>query len=71
MLAARALVILRINGLPHLIHLLTDACPLVRVAAHGSGRNPSPDAVEPLIISSSGIEWHVRKGVVFRNCREL
>jgi HEAT repeat protein len=62
------------RAIPHLIRLLTDACPLVRVsAAYALGRNPSPDAVEPLIAQLNR-DWngYVRKGVVWAlgNCRD-
>ncbi|NEP60903.1 MAG: HEAT repeat domain-containing protein [Symploca sp. SIO2G7] len=55
------------RAIPHLICLLTDVCPLVRVsAAYALGRNPSATAVEPLIkqlnLDSNG---YVRKGVVW------
>ncbi|TVP62534.1 MAG: HEAT repeat domain-containing protein [Nodularia sp. (in: Bacteria)] len=75
MLAARAFCDLEDKrATPHLIRLLTDTCPLVRVsAAYGIGRNPSPEAVEPLIIQLSK-DWngYVRKGVVWAlgNCRD-
>ena len=75
MLAARAFCDLEDQrATPHLIRLLTDVCPLVRVsAAYGIGRNPSPDAVEPLIAQLNG-DWngYVRKGVVWAlgNCRD-
>ena len=75
MLAARAFCELEDErATPHLIHLLTDACPLVRVsAAYGIGRNPSLDAVEPLIAQLNR-DWngYVRKGVVWAlgNCRD-
>lgn len=75
MLAARAFCDLEDQrATPHLIRLLTDVCPLVRVsAAYGIGRNPSPDAVEPLIIQLNQ-DWngYVRKGVVWAlgNCRD-
>lgn len=75
MLAARAFCDLEDErATPHLIRLLTDVCPLVRVsAAYGIGRNPSPDAVEPLITQLNG-DWngYVRKGVVWAlgNCRD-
>lgn len=55
------------RAIPHLIQLLTDPCPLVRVsAAYGLGRNPSPDAVEPLI-DRLDRDWngYVRKGVIW------
>ncbi|MBI4780382.1 MAG: HEAT repeat domain-containing protein [Oscillatoriophycideae cyanobacterium NC_groundwater_1537_Pr4_S-0.65um_50_18] len=75
MLAARAFCELEDQrAIPHLIRLLTDACPLVRVsAAYGLGRNPSPTAVEPLI-NQLKQDWngYVRKGVVWAlgNCRD-
>ncbi|MTJ08156.1 MULTISPECIES: HEAT repeat domain-containing protein [unclassified Anabaena] len=75
MLAARAFCDLQDErATPHLIHLLTDNCPLVRVsAAYGIGRNPSKEAVEPLIIQLNR-DWngYVRKGVVWAlgNCRD-
>lgn len=75
MLAARAFCELEDKrATPLLIHLLTDACPLVRVsAAYAIGRNPSPDAVEPLIAQLNR-DWngYVRKGVVWAlgNCRD-
>jgi HEAT repeat protein len=57
-----------------LINLLGEACPLIRVsAAYALGRNPSPDAVEPLIEQLEQ-DWngYVRKGVVWAlgNCRD-
>ena len=57
-----------------LIQLLSDPCPLVRVsAAYALGRNPSPDAVEPLIARYHQ-DWngYVRKGIVWAlgNCRD-
>lgn len=75
MLAARAFSELEDKrATPHLIRLLKDACPLVRVsAAYGIGRNPSPDAVEPLIAQLNQ-DWngYVRKGIVWAlgNCRD-
>ncbi len=75
MLAARAFCELEDErATPHLIRLLTDPCPLVRVsAAYGIGRNPSPDAVEPLIAQLNR-DWngYVRKGIVWAlgNCRD-
>ncbi len=75
MLAARAFCDLEDErATPHLIRLLTDACPLVRVsAAYGIGRNPSPAAVEPLIAQLVQ-DWngYVRKGIVWAlgNCRD-
>ncbi|MBW4650237.1 MAG: HEAT repeat domain-containing protein [Kastovskya adunca ATA6-11-RM4] len=75
MLATRAFCELQDErAVPHLIHLLTDVCPLVRVsAAYALGRNPSPTAVEPLITQLNR-DWngYVRKGVVWAlgNCRD-
>jgi HEAT repeat protein len=75
MLAARAFCDIEdARAIPHLIRLLTDTCPLVRVsAAYGIGRNPSPEAVEPLITQLNR-DWngYVRKGVVWSlgNCRD-
>jgi HEAT repeat protein len=56
------------------IQLLADPCPLVRVAAaYALGRNPSPDAVMPLI-DRLDRDWngYVRKGIVWAlgNCRD-
>ncbi len=75
MLAARAFCELEDKrATPHLIHLLTDTCPLVRVsAAYAIGRNPHSDAVEPLIAQLNQ-DWngYVRKGIVWAlgNCRD-
>ncbi|MBO3458092.1 HEAT repeat domain-containing protein [Aetokthonos hydrillicola Thurmond2011] len=75
MLAARAFCDIEdARATPHLIRLLADTCPLVRVsAAYGIGRNPSVDAVEPLI-NQLNQDWngYVRKGVVWAlgNCRD-
>jgi HEAT repeat protein len=75
MLATRAFCELQDErAIPHLIRLLQDPCPLVRVsAAYGLGRNPSVDAVEPLI-DQLNRDWngYVRKGVVWAlgNCRD-
>jgi HEAT repeat protein len=54
--------------------LLADTCPLVRVsAAYALGRNPSPEAVEPLI-QQLRRDWngYVRKGIVWAlgNCHD-
>lgn len=74
MIAARAFCELQDErAIPHLICLLTDACPLVRVSvAYALGRNPSQDAVEPLIAQLNR-DWngYVRKGIVWAlgNCR--
>jgi len=75
MLAARAFCQLQDErAIPHLIHLLGETCPLIRVsAAYGLGRNPSTVAVEPLI-QQLDREWngYVRKGIVWAlsNCRD-
>lgn len=75
MLATRAFCELQDDrAVPHLIQLLADPCPLVRVsAAYGLGRNPSPTAVEPLI-DRYNQDWngYVRKGVAWAlgNCRD-
>jgi HEAT repeat protein len=75
MLAARAFCELQDSrAIPHLIRLLGDPCPLVRVsAAYALGRNPSHDAVEPLI-SQLEQDWngYVRKGIVWAlgNCHD-
>ena len=75
MLAARAFCELEDDrSIPYLINLLTDACPLIRVsAAYGLGRNPSSDAVEPLIEQLQR-DWngYVRKGIVWAlgNCHD-
>ena len=76
MLAARAFCELEDRrATPHLIHLLSDTCPLVRVsAAYAIGRNPDSNAVEPLI-AQLNVDWngYVRKGIVWAlgNCREF
>jgi len=75
MLAARAFCELQdVRAIPHLIRLLNEACPLIRVsAAYGLGRNPSADAVEPLISRySEDFNGYVRKGIVWAlgNCRD-
>ncbi|PZD73878.1 hypothetical protein C1752_01510 [Acaryochloris thomasi RCC1774] len=75
MLATRAFCeIQEPRAVPHLIELLTDSCPLVRVsAAYALGHNPSVTAVEPLI-QQLELDWngYVRKGVVWAlgNCRD-
>ena len=75
MIAARAFCELQdARAIPYLIRLLRDGCPLVRVsAAYALGRNPSRDAVEPLI-DQLNRDWngYVRKGVVWAlgNCRD-
>lgn len=75
MLATRAFCELQDErAIPYLIALLADPCALVRVsAAYALGRNPSSDAVEPLITRYHQ-DWngYVRKGVVWAlgNCRD-
>jgi HEAT repeat protein len=75
MIAARAFCELQESrAIPALIQLLPDTCPLVRVsAAYALGRNPSSDAVEPLI-QQYNRDWngYVRKGIVWAlgNCRD-
>ena len=75
MLAARVFCDVQDHrAIPQLIALLSDPCPLVRVsAAYALGRNPSSDAVEPLIDRYSQ-DWngYVRKGIVWAlgNCRD-
>ena len=75
MLAARAFCELEDRrATPHLIHLLSDTCPLVRVsAAYAIGRNPDSNAVEPLI-EQLNVDWngYVRKGIVWAlgNCHD-
>ena len=75
MLAARAFCELEDRrATPHLIHLLSDTCPLVRVsAAYAIGRNPDSNAVLPLI-EQLNVDWngYVRKGIVWAlgNCRD-
>ena len=74
-IAARAFCELQESrAIPHLIRLLCDPCPLVRVSAsYALGRNPSASAVEPLITQLKQ-DWngYVRKGVVcaLGNCRD-
>jgi HEAT repeat protein len=75
MLAARAFCELQDDrAIPHLITLLSDVCPLVRVsAAYALGRNPGPTAVAPLI-QQYHQDWsgYARKGLVWAlgNCRD-
>jgi HEAT repeat protein len=75
MLAARTFCELEDSrAIPALINLLRDPCPLIRVsAAYALGRNPSADAVEPLI-NQFNQDWngYVRKGIVWAlgNCRD-
>ncbi|NET29215.1 HEAT repeat domain-containing protein [Okeania sp. SIO1I7] len=75
MIAARAFCELQEKrAITPLIQLLEDDCPLIRVsAAYALGRNPSPDAVEPLITQlNRDFNGYVRKGVVWAlgNCRD-
>lgn len=62
------------RAIPHLIRLLTETCPLIRVsAAYGLGRNPSSAAVDALIEQYYlDFNGHVRKGIVWAlgNCRD-
>lgn len=75
MLGARAFCELQDErAIPHLIRLLQDPCPLVRVsAAYALGRNPSADAI-PCLIEQLNRDWngYVRKGLVWAlgNCRD-
>lgn len=75
MLATRAFCELEDSrAIPHLIRLLSDACPLIRVSAsYALGRNPSEAAVEPLIAQLTQ-DWngYVRKGIVWAlgNCHD-
>ncbi|MEN9202812.1 MAG: HEAT repeat domain-containing protein [Thermostichus sp. DG_1_6_bins_120] len=55
------------RAVQHLLALVRDPCPLVRVgAAYALGRNPDPSGVEVLI---EGLRWdwngYVRKGLVW------
>lgn len=73
MLGARAFCeIKESRAIPHLVRLLGDICPLVRVsAAYALGRNPSYQAVDPLIgLLQRDWNGYVRKGVVWAlgNC---
>lgn len=76
MLAARAFCEIQDDrSISPLIQLLTDPCPLVRVsAAYALGRNPSKDAVEPLIAQLDR-DWngYARKGIVWAlgNCHDF
>ena len=68
MLAARAFCELEEGrAIPHLIDLLQDTCPLVRVSsAYALGRNHSPESVEPLIeLLNKDWNGYVRKGIVW------
>lgn len=75
MLAARVFCELKeARAIPHLIQLLDDICPLVRVsAAYALGRNPHVDAVSPLIeLLQNDWNGYVRKGVTWAlgNCSD-
>ncbi len=62
------------RAIPCLIHLLADACPLVRISAvYALGRNPDPQAVEPLVLCLEDFNDYVRKGAVWAlgNCQDL
>ena len=68
MLAARAFCeIQEPRAVPHLIDLLQDTCPLVRVScAYALGRNHSSESVEPLIeLLQKDWNGYVRKGIVW------
>ncbi len=68
MLAARAFCELKESrAIPHLINSLQDICPLVRVStAYALGRNPSVQAVQPLIeLLATDWNGYVRKGIVW------
>ncbi len=68
MLAARAFCELQEpRAIPHLINLLQDICPLVRVStAYALGRNTSHQAVQPLIdLLAKDWNGYVRKGLVW------
>lgn len=68
MLAARAFCEIQDQrAIPHLIALLGDTCPLVRVSsAYALGRNHSSQSVEPLIeLLSKDWNGYVRKGIVW------
>ncbi|MGL5805676.1 MAG: HEAT repeat domain-containing protein [Xenococcaceae cyanobacterium] len=68
MLGARAFCELQESrAIPYLIELLKDDCPLVRVStAYALGRNPSNEAVEPLIeLLNNDWNGYVRKGIVW------
>jgi HEAT repeat protein len=68
MLAARAFCEIQDpRAIPHLISLLNDTCPLVRVScAYALGRNQSAQSVEPLIeLLNKDWNGYVRKGIVW------
>ena len=68
MLAARAFCEIKDDrAIPHLIDLLNDVCPLVRVScAYALGRNHSSESVEPLIeLLMEDWNGYVRKGIVW------
>jgi HEAT repeat protein len=72
-IAARAFCELKeARAIPYLVRLVGDICPLVRVsAAYALGRNPSHQAVEPLIrVLQEDWNGYVRKGAVWAlgNC---
>ncbi len=64
--SARAFCDLEDQRATHLIHLLNDGCPLVRVSYLCYRTQPQFSAVEPLIDQLS-LDWngYVRKGVVW------
>ena len=68
MLAARAFCELEDpRAIPHLIELLNDTCPLVRVSCvYALGRNHSSQSIEPLIeLLEEDWNGYVRKGIVW------
>lgn len=68
MLAARAFCELEDSRvIPHLINLLQDICPLVRVSTvYALGRNTSTQSVQPLIdLLERDWNGYVRKGIVW------
>jgi HEAT repeat protein len=72
-IAARAFCELKeARAIPYLVRLVGNICPLVRVsAAYALGRNPSHQAVEPLIrVLQEDWNGYVRKGAVWAlgNC---
>lgn len=67
-IAARAFCELKEpRAIPHLIRLLKDTCPLVRVSsAYALGRNHNAETVEPLVqLLSQDWNGYVRKGIVW------
>jgi HEAT repeat protein len=63
------------RAIPYLIAAIADPCPLIRVSvAYALGRNPSPDAVQPLIDQLCR-DWngYARKGIIWAlgNCQDV